>query len=277
MALILVSDIEAYLGTTLDSADSAVYSSIIDAVSAWIEYYCDCSFSDDVYSERIHLYDGNFSLRNNFQYFYSVNAGVSTAMTIIAPSSIASIVISGDGNTLSLINSFTKTDIDISALNLTGVVSAINLIATWSATIDASIENDYAKTLYPGTYRANPDNSDIITLFAATERVNVSQIGRNLFQNPALGTEAIAIYRGGYVLPPTSGDNVPQDLKDATIRFCISAYNNRNVTTASGTLKSERVGDYSYTAFTASEETAGLSDLSINYLDVLNRYKYYSI
>ena len=75
---------------------------------------------------------------------------------------------------------------------------------------------------------------------------------------------------------PSKISSVPADLKDAATRFSIKAYNDRNVTT-SGDLKSEKIGDYTYTVMTAAEASGGLEGLSIEYRSVLDCYKNFDI
>ncbi len=276
MALILVSDVEAYLGRTLDSADSIVYSDIIDAVSLWVEYYCDTKFDDDIYSQKINIIDNHFHLRNYNRYFYGTYFGVQEVITITAPNILSSIQIDEAGDTLSLINTFTKTDIDMSELTLSSLITAINLVSGWtSALTSSSINNVFAKTLYTGSFKADIDNSNQIGLLGANDEMDVSRVSRNLYQSSLECSSGVAIYQGGY-------EEIPADLKDAVIRFVISSYYNRDVSnSAIGNKKSEKVGDYAYTNGDYSGSGVGgysyaggnrFADLAIEYKSVLDYY-----
>lgn len=266
MGLVTVSDVSAYTGTSYDSDQTAVMNSIIEAVSDYIEFFCDTKFTSDVYSERISIIDNQFSLKNNLQYFYGVFVGVTDAIEITPPSINCSIKIGEEGDTLSLISTFTKTDIDISAQKLSETVTSIGNEAGWTASLKSGVNDYYSKTLFAGTWKANVNDSNKIVLQCANDMYDASQFAKNVFQTGVECAEGTAIYQGGYA-------TIPDDLADATIRFCIKAYNTRNISTASGNIKSERVGDYAYTIMTASEEEGGLTGVAVQYYDVLLRYR----
>lgn len=266
MSWVTVSDIEAYTGVTYDSSESVVLSDIIDSVCGFIESYCDTKFTDAVYSQRIDIIDNLFLAKNNVQYIYGVYSGIFKAMEVTPPSAISSLRISEDMKTLSLISTFSKTDINISALTLIGVVSAINAVSGWSATIDANIDNTYALTLYPGTYNCDINNSNIIEPLCANMHLSANQLTNQLIFVEYTCSEGIIIYQGGYA-------TIPADLLDATIRMCIRAYGSKQVA-LSGNVKSEKVGDFSYTLFTGSEESMGVD---INYYAVLDNYRRFTL
>ena len=263
MSLITVSDVEAYLGVSFDSADSAVYQSVIDAVSKWIESYCDTKFTDAVYNQRISIIDNYFHLKNPLQYFISANYGDVCPITVTAPSKMCSVRIEEDVNTLKLVEGFLITDIDISDIALSEVVTAINSESGWSAVLEDDIDDDYAVTLYPGFYRANPNDSNKIELVSAQNPINLSQVSRNLFQTAQECSEGMVTYQGGFA-------TVPADLKDACIRMVIKAYGLRQGATDK---KSEKIGDYSYTNYTEAEMTGAGGGIAIDYYSVLNSYK----
>jgi len=265
MSYIGISDISDYTGDDY-SGEETTMQLVIDAVCLYVATYCDQVFDDGVYAERIHIIDNLFSLQNNVQYIYGTYSGIFTAMEVTPPSAISSIRVSEDMKTLSLLSTFTKTDIDIEALTLTGVVSAINTESGWSATIDENIDNVYAMTLYPGTYNCDINDSNIIKPLCANMHLSCSQLTNNLIQTDYTCSEGVCVYRGGF-------NPVPADLMDATVRMCIRAFNNKSVA-LSGNVKSEKVGDYSYTLFNGNEESTGVD---IDYFSVLNSYRRLSI
>ena len=182
-------------------------------------------------------------------------------LLVTPPNTLCSINISQNGDTLRLLNTFAKTDIDISAKSVSQTVSLINAVSGWTATINADFEDNYAKVLYPGTYHCDVDNDNEILLYGAQNRLSASQVARNLFQTNSECSEAVAIYQGGYA-------TIPDDLKDALIRITIQSYNTRQAT--NGALKSESIGDYSYTTASAQDEMALLA---INYKSLLDMYR----
>ena len=91
MALITISDLEEYLGTTFDSDTTVVYQSIIDAVSKYIECYTGQNFTDDVYREKVSITDGLFSLKNKVQYVYGAFYGRQSVIEVTGGSANASI------------------------------------------------------------------------------------------------------------------------------------------------------------------------------------------
>ena len=265
--LITVSDIEDYTGDTYDSDDSQVVQSVIDAVSNFVECYTGQKFTDGIYSQRIHVIDGQFNLKNNCQHFYAVGYGVTELIIVTAPSQRASIEISeqSDGTyALKLIDGFTATHLTIDTDTLTEVKDAIDGESGWSAELADDIDLDYGRILYEGTFRANTDDSNKIRLYGASNRLDASKLSNKLFQSSVECSEGVAIYRGGY-------STLPSDLKDAVIRFTIKAYQDRN-SAVTGDLKRERIGDYEFEVQTGSDQQS-LQTLAINYYSVLDCYK----
>ena len=275
--LTTIANVEAYLGTTVDSAETAVYAQIIDAVSLFIAQYCDTNFCDDIYSERIGISDGEFSLKNRLQYFYAVNAGVNTVIDVVGPSALSSINVSRDGDTISLIDSYTKTDIDMSNLSLSAIVTAIGNEAGWSASLGSGVANNYGKVIFPGSYSVNDTSTMAIDLLGADSNVQVSVKSDNVYQTEAACAEGMAIYQGGFPVDSNLAAIVPSDLEDAATRMVINAYSKRAPTTISGEKKEEKVGDYSYKKFTAAELSAEVKGLAVDYYSVLDNYRRYDI
>jgi hypothetical protein len=261
--LTTIALIESYTGTTLDSAETVVYQDIIDAVSLYITQYCGQNFCDDVYSERISITDGEFTLCNNLQYFYGVSYGVEEVISVSAPSTNSSITISKDGDTLTLINGFTSTDIDIAASTLSGTVTLITAEAGWTATLGTGITDNYAKVIFAGSYAV--DTNSEVSILGSPTKISTSQASSKVFQVPVTCSEGVAVYQGGYAV-------VPSDLEDAATRMTIKAYNDR-ASAVSGDLKKEVIGDYQYEIFSANDNTAGVTGTAIDYYAVLDSYK----
>lgn len=271
MAWITVEDVEAYLGATLDSGDTAVYSDVIDAVCAWIECFCDTTFTDAVYSERIDIADAVFTLKNNLQHFYNLRAGAGAIIDVTPPNSLCSVSISEDGTTLTLINGFAETAIDTTSIDLDDIVTAIGAESGWSAALSSGAVNSYGRSLYVGDYRADINDSNLITLQGSVSDFDSSRISPRVFQAPIECAVGTAIYQGGY-------ETIPDDLKDATIRMTIQAYNDRNPGSITvGPTLSEKVGDWQEGKYSAITMPESLASIAINYQSVLLCYRRQSI
>jgi len=270
MSWITVNDVSAYTGVTYTPSEEAVLSDIIDAVCKHIENYCDTTFTEADYAQRVSVVDNTYFLDNPLQYIYTSLYGREDVLEVTPPNALSSIRINDTISTLSLINTYTKTDIDITALDLNGVVSAITAESGWSASLSSSVNNTYGRTLYPGSYLANINSSNLIQVVGANDYMDSAQKGVYVHETTVSCNEGVVIYKGGYATA-----SFPADLKHATIKITISAYNNR-ASTISGNIKSEKVGDYSYTLYTASEETLS-SNISVESYAVLDSYKRYTI
>ena len=266
MPLITVSDVEAYLGVTLDSDDSAVYSDIIDAVTLYIECQTNQDFTDTVYAKRIHIIDNSFTLNQNVQYMFGAYYGRQSAIKLICPDTSSSVNIDLINKELKVISELsTVSTIDISTITITALISALDALAGFNATLEDNIDGDLlALTVFEANYGANPDDSDTIYLIAANEPLNCSKVGSGLYQTNVTCDEGIAIYQGGYV-------TTPADIKDLSIRMTIKAFDSRKVT-VSGDLKSEKIGDYSYEIMSAAE-SEGMSSVAIDFDAVLASYR----
>jgi len=275
--LTTIANIEAYLGVALDSGDTAVYEDIIAAVSTFVAGYCNTSFCDDIYSERIAISDGEFNLSNRCQYLYAVNYGVNTLIDVTGPTALSSVNVSEDGNTIRLIDSYTKTDIDMSNLSLDSIATAIDNESGWTAALASGIEDDYGKSIYPGSFSVVNTTTNGIDILGADNNSPVSLKATNVFQIAAGCAEGIAIYQGGFPVDSNLAVIVPADLEDAVTRFVIRAFAGKAPTTVTGDFKEERVGDYRYKKFTASELDADIKGLAVDYYSVFDCYKLYDI
>lgn len=266
MALITISDLEDYLGTTFDSATAAVYQSIIDAVSAYIECRTGQNFADDVYTERVRVVDGMVNLKNNVQNVYGGYYGVKDVIEVTGSGPDAFLEVRTKVDELLNLGAGAVVS---SSLTLASPATLATLAtaltgAGWANTVQTDVNTGFpALTLYEGNFKANPDDGNKIMLQAANEPMNLSPLRGQLYQAGVECSEGIVIYQGGYA-------TIPADLVDATIRFVLKAYNTRT-TAVSGDLKSEKVGDYQYTLFSGAEQD-GLNSLSLNYYDVLGCY-----
>lgn len=267
MGLVTVSDVEAYTGVTYDSEASAVVSSVIDAVSAWVECYTGQKFTDAAYAERIDVIDNYFSVKSNVQYFYGAYYDRNPVIKVTCPDASSSINVDLDAKEVKVFDLSLLSTIDISSITIAGLNTAINALAGFSSSLESEVNSGLpALTVYDASYGPDPENSNILYLYAANEPMGVSRASGKLYSTNVECASGIAIYQGGYT-------TLPADLTDAIIRFVIKAYQDRTVTAASGTKKSEKIGDYSYTNFSSSEETAGLGTLAVNYYSVLNCYR----
>jgi hypothetical protein len=266
MALITVSDVEAYLGVTLDSDDSAVYSDIIDAVSEYIECNTEQDFTDAVYAQRIHIIDSNFIINKNVQYLFGAYYGRKNVIKLICPDTSSSVNIDLVNKEIKVISELsTVSTIDISTITISALNTTLDALSGFTSTIEDNVDSDLlALTVFEASYGAEPDDSDTIYLIAANEPLNCSKVSNGLYQCPVTCDEGIAVYQGGYA-------TIPADLKDLTIRMSIKAFDTRNAA-VSGDLKREKIGDYEYEVMSAAE-SEGASGVTINYQEVLDCYR----
>lgn len=265
MALITVSDLEAYNGVTYDSAESVVVSDVIDAISKYVECYTGQEFTDDVYTERVSVIDHHFFLKNNVQHVYGFFYGMNEVIEVTGANAQSCINVDLEGEEVKLLSNLsTVATLSIASADLSALVSSIG--GSWTATLKTGVNSGYPSlTLYPGQYRANPDDSNKITLIAANEPMDASRVSKQLYSTSVNCAEGIAIYQGGYA-------TIPADLKDATIRMVGYAYKSKDLTTYIGATTKEKVGDYSY-EIGSGGLSKDLASLIINYNMVLDCYR----
>ena len=266
MPLITVSDVEAYLGVTLDSDDSAVYSDIIDAVTKYIECQTNQDFTDEVYSKRIHIIDNSFTLNQNVQYMFGAYYGRQAVIKLVCPDTSSSVNVDLINKELKVISELsTVSTIDISTITITALNTALDALSGFTSTVEANVQSDLlALTVFEASYGAEPDDSDTLYLIAANEPLNNSKLGSGLYQTNVTCDEGIAIYQGGWA-------TTPADIQDLAIRMAIKAFDTRKVT-VSGDLKKETIGDYSYEVMSAAE-SEGMSSVAIDFDAVLASYR----
>jgi hypothetical protein len=266
MPLITTNDVEAYLGVTFDSAETLVYSDIIDAVTKYIECETGQVFTDAVYSKRIHIIDSTFTVNENVQYLFGAYYGRQAVIKLVCPDTSSSLNVDLVNKEIKVISGLsTVSTIDISTITITALITALDALSGFTATVEANVDGDLlAMTVFEASYGANPDDSDTLYLIAANEVLNNSKVSKGLYQCPVTCDEGVVIYQGGYA-------TLPADIKDLAIRMTIKSYDTRKVAIA-GDLKSEKIGDYEYVVMTAAE-AEGASSVVMDYDAVLSCYR----
>lgn len=270
--LTTIEVIESYLGTALDSAETAVYETIIAAVDAYIEGFCDCQFTDAVYNERVMVSCGMFQTRNPAQFIYGFRVGAEDVIRVTPP---AEGVITFDrlktgGMTMRLIDGLAVSDEDLSTITIGGVQTMINADSAWDSVI-IDVADSGKRALYMAEDTRQEDGEEFLYLQAYLTAANTRRQTIRLFSTDAWDTDGVVVYRGGFA-------TIPADMQDAATRMVIKAYADRNPsTTVSGDLKGEKIGDYEYDKFTASEITTTIGSLAIPYQAVFDKYRNFSI
>jgi hypothetical protein len=266
MSLCTIADIEAYLGVTLDSADSAVYSDIIDAVTLYVENWTGQSFTDGTYAQRISIADNSFTVDKSIRTIYGLFYGRTPVIEVTCPDTSTSIEINLDDQEIKVFSALsTVSTIDISSITIATLNTTINALPGFTSELQESVNSDLlALTVFEASYGPSPDNSDKLYLYAANEPLSAAKRSNGLYETNITCEEGIIIYQGGII-------SIPADLNDLAIRMCIKSFNNRNAA-ISGDVKEEAIGDYSFKLFTAAEQE-GLQSIGINYEMVLNKYK----
>jgi len=271
LSLISVEDVSAYTGLTYDSAETLMMEQIIAAVIAQAEEYCDTEFVEELRYERLSLGDGLITPRYNVQRINGLFIGQQEVITVTAPNfsySLSMAKDSVDESILLLQGPSSFSEITIGTKLMSQIITDIIAVGSgWSAVAGPDYKaTAMAGTLWNGDYTGNDSNK--FNLIAANTKVNCSRIKPKTFQCQEMINDGILIYTSGY-------STLPFDLKDALIRFIIKSFTDRSSATI-GDTKSETIGDYSYSLFTASELTTGGS-LAINYYQVLDKYRNFDI
>lgn len=264
--------IEDYLGVTLDSDQTVLYQQMIDAVDAYIEGVCDCLFTDAVYSEQVPVHCGLLQARNPVQFVYGFRSGLVDAIRVTPPTDgVISIERPRTGGMfLRLIDGLNVSDETLSTITIGGVQTMINADSAWdSSVVDVAYSAKLA--LYLAGDTRQDDETDFIYLQAFMTPYPVRRQTTRMFSTDAPCGEGLLVYRGGFAV-------VPADLQDLATRMVIKAYADRNpAASLSGEVKSQTIGDWSETKFTANELTASFNALAVPYQSVLDKYRNFTI
>lgn len=248
--LTTLSTVKGILGITGSSQDT-VLQAMIDAVSLAISNHCDTDFCNDTYVERVTYSDAYTELRNTIQYLVAAKCCSASAIRITPPSALSRVSVTGDKMILIDLGGNTEIDISVTA-TLSSIVTQIVAASGWSA--ELLVDDDYAKFLYLGNWSVNNDE-DIDIPYASSE-VSLSNVTGRVLQSSATCSDGIIIYQGGYL-------EIPADLAQVANKSVVSMYDNRKKQAG---LKSEKVGDYSYTlADDASNAITAYSDVLSHY------------
>lgn len=263
--LTTIENIESYLGSVLDSSESAVYTAIIEAVSAYIESQCDTEFTEANYVERLQIADGLATVRNRLQYIFQATVADEDAIDVTGPV-LGSMDIQRDGDTLTvrLISGLSATSINASVMTLSSLATAIDAVSGWTATYTGD-RNILALSISPN-YQRNEDGS--FTILAPQEPVLLSKLTDRVLRSDIQSGDGVIVYKGGY-------DTVPADLEDLATRMVIQAYTTRQ-TAATGVIKKQELGDWAETYLTPGELQNAAGTI-VNYKAVIDSYRNYSI
>jgi len=282
-ALATLSNCNEYLGFT--SGDNATRDTkvehLIDRSTSIIESYCDRKFKSRSY--RLERYDGDgseflFTKQRPIRSINSVNLQTQNALTITCEDDdavFASIDINSDGMTITQIKG---TGNGVSSLTFSSysTVSAMGSIidnyTSWTATVATGI----------GSYLS----SDLLDVYAKycldTEVIiELPETAINDFTIYREGGMQMGILQRDYgwtsgtmnvIITYTAGySSVPADVQQGCIMLVADLYNR---STKDMTLKSETLGDYSYTVAEGTEASSKVSIINASGVgSLLSPYK----
>lgn len=290
MGLVTVSQVEDALGETFDSAETVRVQSMINAVSNVIENYCDRQFAANTYIARhrgvaftyqnsdVGGFDDNeynykkispmpleIRLKNTpiDNVFYSAYGETNVIDITYSGTGVASIYRNSE-NEIKINDGLVATNITLSNTTTIGsLATSINALANFTATVEA----DYQ--YYPAYSICNiyqgPDESTTNTTFyftASINKIKLQEISDGVFYSNVKVSETnpwITIYYGGYA-------TIPDDIQQICIQLVCSMWYQYG---SDNTLKSEKIGDYSYTKNNSSFILNSLSE----YADILDAYR----
>ena len=259
--LTTIARVKQFLG--LDQSDSDkddLIEFIIDGVSRQIAEHCDRTFEATTYKQWI---DGNGSRRIRLPQYpvtrlYGVAVSSQTVGTIQYTGSgkIASAELSSSRLSLMHVTSSgvdTATDITTAGMTVSELSTSVNAQTGWSFSI-ASGKDNYAATqvrpfasgdvVSPADYDLeHPDNYEHARIVSETD--GAIELDQGCFYDGR--SNVFTWYKAGYTLP-TEGDltsgNVPKGLELVVNMIVKDIFSGASNDTG---LKSEKIGDYSYT------------------------------
>lgn len=260
-----------------DTDDDDLIDRIINEVSQAIAAYTDRTFEITTYRR---WYDGTGSptlLLPDFPItrLFSVSIFSVTAMRVSSTDKRASVIVK-DGNlflnrTDSSGNEATEVEIKFTdQKTINTLATAIAAESTWSATVESSSdEGDQSSQLIRPVDGGNAADPDDIVLeiaddpeearVAAESNQAIEMVRANTFRSavfrsfPFGKTNIFVHFKAGFTLPedlaanvaPTTPGNVPEDLTGYANEMTKAVYQSTKQNT--GGLKSEKIGNYSYT------------------------------
>jgi hypothetical protein len=277
MALTSLATIKALLGISVSTYDVALQM-LIDGVCEEVQRYCARQFEDADFIFKTTLDNCNEVVLDNHPVnsIYYAGTGKATALelTYSTGNAQASVSTIGDEGTLSLIAALTKTDLTLSFSDtLQDVATAIGLVAGWTATVTTGYENYPANCLLDQA--CETEETGTFVLYAATSPHRLSRgevdgiytLSGNALNEFFCNTDDqrpgvrnfVCLYNGGYA-------TIPAGLTLIVNQICCDAWRNFNQNAA---MKSETIGDYSYTKFDAAQIASAIGP----YLSALDLYR----
>jgi hypothetical protein len=238
---------------TLKVEDNYLIERLIDRATYFIERYCHRKFMSRAYTREIYYGSGHPNLileqypvttvsrismgRTNALYIKNTTATNHATIEITA----SALKYSADGAAA------TSLTLSTAPNTINGLIAAINLIAGWSATLlDSSLGTRKATDLLirPGMYCLSPSLAyceipdDELTDYQLISPSEDRNYGMLYCPGGWIrGIEYFVDYTAGYATAPI-------DMEDICIRLVVNRYNQSK---KDGSIKSESLGDYSYT------------------------------
>ena len=270
--LITCNDVGKYLGVSIaDATVNAKITALIAQASAAIEKVCDRTFAETEYRE---WYDGTGTayLKLN-QYpitrLYQVSCSAQDLARLSYAGTSPEAFASCDGVTLTLVD-YEAHDLTLATYaTATTLKAVVELVTGWTLTIDSGMDSYDTRKIQPfSAYVLGAgDEYDLqIPDEAIESRVsaNTKWIIEGRFSASPLSV--FVWYKAGYA-------TIPADLQYVATRIVSDAY---RMSKRDTTFKSEKLGDYGYTAAdpsSGSDSQFSMSDLLAPYASMLRQFK----
>lgn len=248
---------------------------IVSAVNARIAEVCNRNFTPQIYAEtRYGNGNKDVTLRNGpIANIYYAATGRTSVIEIkfVGTTNLGSITVSmdmgGDSDgqyKIQITEGFTVTDIDLDeSKTITDIVAEINGLTNWEATLQGDVGVFPSLALLPNFYpNLGQDDKGEISMPTATLGLQpLRTVEGEYDSNRAIGKSELVtvIYKGGY-------STIPDDLVDAATQIALNTFNQSQT---DQTLKSETIGNYSWT----SAVSDFISEQLPAWYSVLNNFK----
>lgn len=270
-ALITLAQAKLYLNITDEDSDR-ILEALIDRATGFIERYCNRKLKSRAYTREVYVGNGTSRLVLD-QYPVSavgrVSEGRTNAFSVTNTTATNNASIEITSSALKYTADGTTTSLTLSSYaTITLLIAAINALPGWTATlVDSTLGSRKATDLLirPAMYCMSPTlayceipDDELTDYFI----VNPGE-GRNygVLETSSVwvrGTEYFVDYTAGYA-------TVPYELEEACLLLVAQRYNQKG---HDATMRSESLGDYSYTR---ADLKSGLPDDVRESLDLYRR------
>jgi hypothetical protein len=231
MALTTIANVKTFLGLSGTTYDT-VLTMIVAGTDLAISNYCDRTFEINDFIENVNALDNRIILKNRpIDTIYYAGYGTENAIEVkYTGTGLASVQI--ETTRVRLFENLVATEYLYSSYaTLSTLATAMNGKANFTVTLS---EEGLSKTLWEASMSL--ENDETVYLQKPGSHACLTQIYDGFYVSDCQNNHKL-IYRGGY-------STIPADLVLIATKIASSVFQQRQT---AGTLKSESIGDYSYT------------------------------